>query len=54
MTPQERIHELIMCPLERCRPAEMPKKMRLTPAGLSNIVRKGREKTKQWQAGQRM
>jgi hypothetical protein len=45
---------MIKSPLQRCQPAEMPKKTRLTPAGLSRIVLKGREKTKQWQAGQRM
>lgn len=44
MTPAQRIHELIMCPLERCYPGKMPRKRKHTPDGLAALIRKVRQK----------
>ena len=48
MTPEQRIRELIMCPLIKCYPADPPRKHRNTPQGLASLVATNRRKTKRY------
>lgn len=52
MTPAQRIHELIMCPLQKCYPAHPPKRHRLKPQSLSNLVWTNRMRTREYLRGQ--
>lgn len=50
MTPAQRIHELILCPLHKCHPGVMPRRRRTSPQALIRVIETARVKVRLWQA----